>query len=461
MRLAPHFQEYVKPLLAAVGTQLTPEFEEALFDQPREKIIFGGWRAGKSRLLATEALVDWFLCQAMALARKETPKPKLYWIVGPDYPQANQEFLYLFEWFSMQQGWITSVSNPIEGSKSLTLLDGSKFETKTAQAEERLGSVAPDMILACEAGQLSEQARLWLRGRSMEKRSRIIYGGTLEDEEAHKQWAWYLELGTAWMEERNEDHAAYSLPSWANTAIYPRGREDEEILKMETDLKEQTGSDYAFLRRIAGVPAGSPYQVYPQLSTANLLRPLPEGTKFVRHVGGIDFGTVHPSALTVIGITAENVAWVRECAFNKEDTDSTWIREEHARLSRTYNCWLWGTDPNEKFMARSFKAEAISGSAGSREARVALTSARLNRGLLMFDENGPGVRDAHDEMSKVHRKKLRSGELVYDRTDDDRTASIEGGLEMADGSKMFTLPRSAGKRTYGVRRRPEKQRVRV
>ena len=448
MRLSPKLQEAVKPLLRAVGTQLTPEFEEALFDQPREKIVFGGWRAGKSRLGASDLLIDWFINQAMALAKKEKPEPRLYWIVGPDYTQAVQEFLYLFEWFSMQQGWITNVSNPIEGSKSLTLLDGSKFETKTAQAEERLGSVAPHKILACEAGQFSEEARLWLRGRSMEKRAQIIYTGTLEDEEAHKQWAWYMELGTAWMEDRNDDHAAYSLPSWANTAIYPGGRDDPEIVRTEADLKEQTGSDYAFLRRIAGVPAGSPYQVYPQLTTADLLRPIPEGTKFIRHVGGIDFGTVHPSALTIIGITAENVAWVRECVVNEGSTDSQWVKDEHARLSRTYNCWLWGTDPNEKFMARSFKAEAVSGSAGSREARVALTSARLNRGLLMFDVNGPGVPDLHAEMMKVHRKKLKTGELVYDRTDDDRTASMENGLELADGSKSFALPRSVGKRTY-------------
>ena len=460
MRLAPHLQAAVKPLLAAVGTQLTPEFEEALFDQPREKIIFGGWRAGKSRLGATDILVDWFINQASALARKVKPEPRLFWIVGPDFQQAQQEFLYLFEWFSLQNGWITNVSNPIEGSKSITLLDGSRIETKTAQAEERLGSVAPHKILACEAGQFSEEARLWLRGRAMEKRAQIIYTGTLEDEQMHKQWAWYIELGSAWMLERNDDHAAYSLPSWANTAIYPEGRNDPEIVKMEADLKEQTGSDYAFLRRIAGVPAGSPYQVYPQLTTAALLRPIPQGTKFVRHVGGIDFGTVHMSALTVIGITAENVAWVRECAVNEGSTDSQWVKDEHARLSRTYNCWLWGTDPNEKFMARSFKAEAVSGSAGSREARVALTSARLNRGLLMFDQNGPGVPQAHAEMMGVHRKKLRTGELVYDRTDDDRTASIENVLELADGSKSIALPRAVGKRVYQPRiRRSQTARI--
>ena len=453
MRLSAAREEAVKPLLAAVGTELTPEFEEALFDTAREKIVFGGWRSGKSRLGATEVFIDWFMKTA------EKKPPRLYWLVGPDYRQTDAEFGYLRQWFSLQDGWIKSLSMPLEGPRVLDLIDGSRIETKSAQYTERLGSVAPDMIICCEAGQVSEETRVWLRGRVMEKRGRIIYTGTLEDEDAHKQWAWYIDLGTEWLENRDGEHTAYSLPSWANRSIYS-GEDDPEIVKFRTDLLEHTGSDFSFKRRIAGIPAGSPYQVYPQLSTANLLLPAPVDMKWIRAAGGIDFGTVHPSSQTVGQVNGQNVLWVRENVFNKDDTDARWVDVEKTRLSKTYNCWLWGTDPNEKFMARQFKAEAVSGSAGSREARISLVWARLNRGLLMFDKNGPGVPALYDEMSHVHRKRLRSGEIVLDRNNDDRTASLENLVEMIDGSKTFDLPKTLGRRVYAPRR-AVRQRVRV
>ena len=781
-------------MLESVGINVTPEFAAVLWPKPREKIVYGGWRSGKSSCGSSE--VQLFITDVVEAALRgqlKRGRKFLIWLVGPDYGQTDQEFNYLNQWNSYFKLHSKDPSVPLEGPRHMWLLppgqmafapedrNDIEIETKSAQYLERLGSVAPDLIIMCEAGQISDEARVWIRGRSMEKRARIIYTGTLEDETAHRQWAWYIELGTEWMQDRTDEHAAYSLPTWSNRKLFPTGIDDPEIQKMKQDLYDWTGSDFAFKRRIAGEPAGTPFQVYWQLDTKDLLQEIPKNTKYVRHIGGIDYGcltldteiltregfklhdelslgeevaaydmesrsliwtlleglvykpdqplvriksrsfdftctpdhawlhedwaskaqkrrrledipvgskgrllvtaksheegqlsctpaeaavmgwivtdgsvqgmpwaetgkstvsiaqknhvpellrdleesglpftemgtrswgirvfhlrspsirsfmqrigysgkeslpmiatrlspearermleamlwaeghkqadnwvftqnegpvweaflilatlsgyrlnphehiggpgafasdkislrttlhkrsylwlpklqeagradvwcptvstgfivarqrgqititgnTVHPSALAIIGITDQNVAIVRDVQWSKhlrDPGDHNWIKDTFRELSRTYNCWNWHTDPNQRFLARNFEAQAVSGSAGAREARVGLVQARLNSGKLLFDKNGPGVPDAYEEMRKVHRRKTRSGEIVYDRIDDDRTAAIEDGIEGADGQMVLELPPRILARRYKRANEPRRKNVRI
>ena len=447
-------EQAARVILRTVGVDLTPEFEAALFDGAREKIVYGGWRSGKSTEAASEVMID--------IPLQHLVGPALYWILGPDYGQTEQEYNYLVDWCG-RLNLILSNSAPLEGPRRLELKGGLVVETKSAQYTERLGSVAPDMIIACEAGQLSDEVRIWLQGRSMEKRCRIIYTGTLEDESNHPHWAWYPELGHQWMQDCNAEHSAYSLPSWSNLKVFPEGRTDPEILARETEWREYTGGDYTFLRRIAGIPTGIQYQVYPQLDATNLLIELKDETlTWIGSAGGIDWGTVHPSALCVVQQLSNGIAIVRECVVDeniKDRGNPDWIRSQHQRLSHQWRCYDWGTDPNEKFLARSYDAKAVSGSSGSREARIGLITARLNSGRLYFDQNGPGVLALYEEMRKVHRRKTRSGEIVLQRVDDDRTAALEDAIEIMDGFRKRELPKLATFKRPAYRRKREFSRV--
>ena len=412
-----------------VGVQLSPEFAAAVEDAPREKIVYGGWRAGKSTLGAFEILLDYF-------DNRFGVSSALYWIVGPQYEQTDQEFAYLAQWFT-KLGLVGTVSAPMEGPRTLVLKDGTRIETKSAEHIVRLGAVAPDFILVCEAGQCSGELRLWMLGRAAEKRARIVYEGTLEDEEGHQMWAWYFELGAEWLEDRNEEHATYSLPSWSNRVVFPGGRNDPEILRLEISYREFTNSDFTFLRKYGGEPAGSPYVIYSQLEAGELIfKPIPEGTKFTRSMGGIDYGTVHPTALVVASLTDNDILWVRECvdsANMRDPGDHDWLRREQLRLKTTYNAWEWTTDPNERYMAKSFQSIGVSYSEAGRGARIGLVQARLNSGRLFFDRNGPGNDRLFYEMAHVHRRKQKNGEMVLVRDKDDRTAALENIHERLDG----------------------------
>ena len=464
-------QEIARVILQAIGLEVWPEFEAALFDGAREKIVFGGWRAGKSSLGAAEIQIE----IPVALAKG---KAALYWLVGPDYKQTEQEFNFLKEW-NVKLGSYVEDSSPLEGPRLLRLAGGITVETKSAQYPERLGSVAPDKIIVCEAGQVSGEVKTWLEGRTLEKGARIVYTGTLEEEEAHQQWAWYIEEGQRWLGERDSFHAAYSLPSWSNPTIFRDcrflghgvpatltceqegehgpghgGRNHPEILYRERSWRQATGGDHTFLRRIAGVPTGVQFQVYPQLDLTHLLDIPSRRTEWLGlRTGGIDWGTVHPSALCAVMEDQMGIAWVRE--WPADSTGSAdWLQFTRLRLSRQWGIYVWGTDPNERYMARSFQAQSVSGSPASREARIGLVTARLNSGRLRFDEEGPGVSAGYEEMRRVHRRKTRSGEVVLVRLDDDRTAALENAIEMMDG-QLRTPPARVGERHYSQTRRRE------
>ena len=96
-------------------------------------------------------------------------------------------------------------------------------------------------------------------------------------------------------------------------------------------------------------------------------------------------------------------------------------------------------------MAKNYDGKAVNSSPGSREYRIGLVTARLNENRLFFDFNGPGIGDnlnhsdrdhihgLYCEMSHVHRKKQRNGEIVLNRDKDDRTAALEDAIEALDG----------------------------
>ena len=59
---------------------------------------------------------------------------------------------------------------------------------------------------------------------------------------------WYPQLFTSW-QLGNDDEKSFSLPSYSNTHLYPKGAKDPEILKLK-----DMASDEFFMERIQGVP---------------------------------------------------------------------------------------------------------------------------------------------------------------------------------------------------------------
>lgn len=466
--------------LKFLGLNLTPEFTAVLDAEPRELIVYGGWRSGKSSVGAAKVMkrILWWRAQNALTGQRF-----LVWIVGPDYQQTAEEFRYLAEWLT-RLNWAEFVSTNMEGPRQIRVKGGITIDTKSAQNPERLGSVAPDYILGCESGQLSDQTRIMLMGRAAQKRCNVCFTGTIEDEEGHPQWAWYPELGERWLNggqceivdqhDCSKEHNALSLPSWANITVFPGGRSDPEVIRNERELFNFTGSHFTFNRRFAGIPTGIQFQVYSVLDTRDFRVSMPEfedllgiPARAVAGYGGIDFGDVHPSSITVGHLYHDprdddprfvgprGILLVRENWFNDTDPGNTAkLHEARKTFTQRYKVYRWATDPNERYMANDTGAEAVSGSRRSREYRISLVNTRLALGKLYYLRDAPGIDSLYREQSKVHRRKQNDGQLTIVRLLDDRTASLEDLVELIDGKPRLRVPKPSA-----VRKRPPRRAV--
>ncbi len=186
----------------------------------------------------------------------------------------------------------------------------------------------------------------------------------------------------------------------------------------------------------------------------------------LRGVGGLDFGTVHPSVL-VVGHVIEDlrdrsasfvgpkgIIWVREVRWLESDPGNAFkLQKARKELSDRWHIWNWNVDPNERYLANSFQGHATSYSESAREARVGLLTARLDLNKIYFDRSGPGVEKLYDQLQRIHRRKTTSGELKYVRMDDDGVAALEDMVEAEDGSKQRALPGASTMKQPKYRRR--------
>lgn len=209
----------------------------------------GGERAGKSRSAAMELV--WRLRLG-----------GLFWIVGPDYEQCRPEFSYVLDLLTAV-GDVRRVSFPVEGSCRLVTRTGAEVVTKSAINPVKLAGEAPDGILLCEAAQCSPEVYLRLRGRVAEKRGWLWLSGTFEGSRG-----WYAEKFNDWQMDNLEGGRSFSLPSWSNTALYPGGQGDPEMLALQAIFPEDL-----FVERFGGKPCPPASLVFREFDLAAHVRP--------------------------------------------------------------------------------------------------------------------------------------------------------------------------------------------
>lgn len=197
----------------------------------RLKLVAGGVRAGKSN------------CTAMDFAGECAVPNGLIWIVGPDYDQCKPEFMYLYNAFKAL-GWVVKESLPEKGSRTMTLDNGCRIQTKSSDDTRALASFAPHAILMVEAGQQTYEIYLKVIERALEHNARIILSGTFEGD-----LSWYAEMWEKWQGPNPEGGQSFSLPSWSNTFLFPGGRTDPKILAMETSMPAEL-----FAERCGAIP---------------------------------------------------------------------------------------------------------------------------------------------------------------------------------------------------------------
>lgn len=227
--------------------------QQAAHDSPaRARLVAGGERGGKS------------YSSAMELVRRSLVPRGLFWIVGPTYDLARPEFQYVAEALSAA-GLLHSISWPRSGPCSIKTIWGAEITTRSADDPVKLAGVAPDGVLMCEAAQQNYETYLRLRGRIAQKRGWLWMSGTFEG-----SYGWYADYWNLGQGDNDLDLRSFSLPTWSNRAVYPGGRDDPEIKRLEAAYPAER-----FMERFGAVPCPPATLVFKEFSHAKHVKSCP------------------------------------------------------------------------------------------------------------------------------------------------------------------------------------------
>lgn len=402
LELLPKFEKAVAKFLDLLFDDKDPVWSDA----PRV-LITGGIRVGKSTRGAFRAL--------RAIFR---PNTRLIWLVGPTYKHTHEEFRMLLEWctkLNLVQG---RPSLPQDGIRSMTLKTGCRIETRSADHPERLASVAPDLIILCEPGQMSAEIYDIVLGRLVERRGTLYMVGTLEDDQRVQRWAWYENLATEWASHPDGHYErSYELPTWTNKKIFPLGFQDPWIQE-----RREAMSEYRFERMFAGKPTGVENPVFALLHESGVKDEIYTpclATNFVDGAIGVDYGRTwdHPSAIVVVHVDDIGRYWIRE-AWEGRKVDKTEIESMVKLFQEEYKIWQGCVDPNQAILADTLGFTiAAGGQAHGKpsDMRFSLVNGVLENRQLYFDSTGQSTIDVYESMKLCRKVVNLKGELVYNR----------------------------------------------
>jgi hypothetical protein len=176
---------------------------------------------------------------------------RLIWLAAETYDLTRQEFEYSLEALQSMD-MIAGYSMPKQRYQPCVLetVWGCKVETRSLHDIETFASRAPDLVVICEPGQAPVETLAKSRERLSTKRGRLWMAGTFEDIKE----TWMEDVWRRWVRWPNKESGkSYAVPSWLNTASFPGGIKDPEMVALRSSYSTMN----EFLLRCAGVPVAA------------------------------------------------------------------------------------------------------------------------------------------------------------------------------------------------------------
>lgn len=215
----------------------------------RHRVADAGRRFGKSTAGGRELTVMGIQAYHLQNYLREVGEQRRLWIVGPNYDDAEREFRVLYN--DMKRLKIpmdrpgTYYTPGQQGGHTLSLWDGAFIvECRSADHPESLDGEGLNFVIMAEAAKMKRSVwSKFIRPALADKRGSSLWNSTPEGKN-HFYEAW--QKG---QDPNNPAWASWRLPSWINDHVFPGGRQDPEILEMESDLstekfKQEVGAEF-------------------------------------------------------------------------------------------------------------------------------------------------------------------------------------------------------------------------
>lgn len=207
-------------------------------DPSRHRRISAGRRFGKSMLGGHELSAEALYTHTLQARLEEENQQRRFWIVGPNYDDAEREWRVFYDDMrKLKVPWERpgTYNDPRGGNMMMTLWGG-RFvvECRSADHPESLDGEGLSGVILVEAAKM--KSTVWtkfLRPALADHRGWSLATSTPEGRNwFYDQWAWGQDPD-------REDWASWRAPSWANSVVFPGGRDDPEIIELSKDMSEE------------------------------------------------------------------------------------------------------------------------------------------------------------------------------------------------------------------------------
>lgn len=199
----------------------------------RMKVVSAGRRFGKSQLggheLAPEALLTYTMADDLRAARQR----REFWIVGPEYSDAEKEFRVIWEDLRRLEVPLDkpgSYNNPWGGEMSISCFNGAfQVHAKSAKYPGTLVGEGLSGVILAEAAKLKPVVwHKFIRPTLADFRGWALFTTTPEGKN------WLYELWQRGQDPNDVAWASWRMPSWVNRYVYPLGA-NRDGMKMLRD----------------------------------------------------------------------------------------------------------------------------------------------------------------------------------------------------------------------------------
>lgn len=204
-------------------------------DDTRNRVASCGRRFGKSTLGGHELVPEAYYAHSIQGMLKEMGKRREFWIVGPEYSDAEKEFRVIYNDLSrleMPFDRPGTYNNPESGDLHISLWQGTfEIHAKSAKYPQTLVGEGLAGVIMGEAAKLKE--RVWtkfIRPTLADSRGWSLHTSTPEGKN------WFYELWQRGQDPNDGNWASYRMPSWVNDLVFPDGATPEGIEMMMAAL---------------------------------------------------------------------------------------------------------------------------------------------------------------------------------------------------------------------------------
>lgn len=214
----------------------------------RFRVVDAGRRTGKSVIGGHELTHAALIAQAMKASLEPKGLRHEYWIVGPEYSDAEKEFRVLYNDLVHLQAPFDKPGtyyDAVGGNMHISLFEGRfQVHAKSAKYPQTLVGEGLKGVILAEAAKLKESVwTKYIRPTLADYRGWALMTSTPEG----KNWFY-----RAWMNGQNPQNKEWwsiKAPSWTNEIVFPDGRQDSEILEMEASMstekfKQEIGAEF-------------------------------------------------------------------------------------------------------------------------------------------------------------------------------------------------------------------------